>query len=370
MQLCHMCNSANGSAFPEGQCHICKGKTMDTSRMIDEAKALLAKEAVGSFSISTVIPKEWLVREEEVWDRKADDSESIKNLLNRTIASALKEASGAGYAAEGGCRLVFDYAKGSVELQRNELFVFGRYRKISAGLSQSRWKCARCDGKGCAQCGGKGKHYDSVEEKIGEPFKKAAQARDYVMHASGREDVDATNSGGRPFVLEIMAPVVRKLDLGALKEEIGKCGEVSVDGLKVVPRGFVEVVTESHFDKTYRAEVEFGREIGEGDTVRVLSLAGRTILQQTPTRVVHRRADLVRHRKVKAIGIDEAAGNRATLVIKAEAGTYIKELISGDSGRTEPNIAGLLGTSATCRKLDVSKIEDGFLDFCLSSQRI
>ncbi len=368
MRLCATCNSANGSSFEEGECHICKGAAMKTGDMAKEAAALLGKEGVKTFSISTAIPKDWLIREEGIWDRKAGGAESIKNLLNRSISAALRKASGAEYSSDGECRLVFDYSKGSVELQRNELFVFGRYRKLAAGLSQSRWKCAKCDGKGCPQCGGKGKYYDSVEERIGEPFRKAADAQDYVMHASGREDVDATNSAGRGFVLEIKNPKNRKLDHTAIASEIAASGEVSVSDLRIVSRGFVEVVTESHFDKTYRAEVEFGRTIGDDDVAKMAALEGKTILQQTPARVAHRRADLVRHRKVKRLETADVNGNGATLTIKAEAGTYIKELISGDNGRTNPSIAGLIGTTAICKKLDVGKIEDGFLDFCLSAK--
>jgi tRNA pseudouridine synthase 10 len=342
---------------------------MKTDGMVSEAAALLTREGVKSFSISTNIPKDWLIREEDIWDRKAGESESIKNLLNRRISAALRKASGAEYSSDGECRMVFDYANGAVELRRNELFIFGRYKKLAAGLSQSRWKCAKCDGKGCAHCGGKGKYYDSVEERIGEPFRKATDAQDYVMHASGREDVDATNSAGRAFVLEIKNPKNRKIDHTALAGEIAAGKEVEVSDLRVVPRGFVEVVTESHLDKTYRAEVEFGRKISEGDMANVRSLEGKTILQQTPARVAHRRADLVRHRKIKKLDATDVNENSATLTIKAEAGTYIKELISGDNGRTNPSIAGLLGTTAICKKLDVGKIEDGFLDFCLSARK-
>ena len=51
-----------------------------------------------------------------------------------------------------------------------------------------------------------------------------------------------------------------------------------------------------------------------------------------------------------------------TFLIKAEAGTYIKELISSDEKRTTPSFAEVLGFGAKCTKLNVSRIEDGFLD--------
>ena len=96
------------------------------------------------------------------------------------------------------------------------------------------------------------------------------------------------------------------------------------------------------------------------------------LLQQTPNRVAHRRADLVRHRRVKHIEMvrrDATNAKVATLVIKAEAGTYIKELMSGDAGRTKPNVAELLGTEAKCKKLEVIGIDDGYMDFCLQKQK-
>lgn len=372
MQLCDICNSANGNAFERGSaCHICGGKAMRLHAMIDEAAKLAHAEGGGaeSFAISTLVPKEWLAREEDAWDRRSEGCESVKNMLNRTIAAALRKSTGLGYWSEGDLKLVFDFESGRAVLQRNELFVFGRYRKMKAGLSQSRWLCAKCSGKGCKACDGRGKNYESVEERIGEPFKAAARADAYVMHASGREDIDATNSAGRPFVLELTGARTRRPDLAAAADAVGKANEVAVRDLRIVPRTFVELVTESHFDKSYEADVEFGRDVGEEDAAKVRGLEGQTLLQQTPNRVAHRRADLVRHRKVKHIEMvrrDAANPKMATLVIKAEAGTYIKELISGDGGRTKPNVAELLGTEAKCKKLEVIGIDDGYLDFCLS----
>ncbi|VVC04242.1 tRNA pseudouridine synthase Pus10 [Candidatus Bilamarchaeum dharawalense] len=368
MELCQICNNANGSTFALGKCHICDGKVMETAKMVEKAVQLIPKDAV-SFSISTTIPKDWQIREEKIWDIQTKKAESIKNILNRTVVAAVKKTTALRYASDGDCRLVFDYGTGQVSIQKNDLFIFGRYKKISSGLSQSRWKCSQCEGKGCGQCAGKGKYYESVEERIGEPIKTATEAREYVMHASGREDVDATNSAGRAFVVEVKEPNKRRMNLEEITKEIGKTGEVEVVDLKVVDRGFVEIVTESHFDKSYQADVEFGRELTGEDGKKIESLIGKTLLQQTPTRVAHRRANLVRHRKIKTIEITNIRKNYATIIVKAEAGTYIKELISGDNGRTKPSIAELLGTSAVCKKLEVTKIEDEFLDFILKGDK-
>jgi tRNA pseudouridine synthase 10 len=41
------------------------------------------------------------------------------------------------------------------------------------------------------------------------------------------------------------------------------------------------------------------------------------------------------------------------LIIECEGGLYIKELISGDENRSNPSVAGILGTGARCVELDV-----------------
>jgi len=372
--LCSICNQANGNAFHIGQCHICENKAEKALATAHEAARILKEEkGLRSFCISTTIPAEWLTREEDVWDLRMDKSESVKNSLNRVIVKRLREETGLDYnSADGDCRAKFDFSspEPKFSIERTQLFIFGRYNKLVKGLSQSRWLCATCEGKGCPSCNNKGKNYESVEERIGDPSKNAAGADDYVMHASGREDVDATNTAGRGFVLELKNPKKRELDLGALAAEIGKNGEVSVENLRIVRRADVELVTESHFDKTYEADVEFGRALDMvNDSSMIRSLEGNTILQQTPTRVAHRRANLVRHRKVKHIEPANLKDNHGTLIIKAEAGTYIKELISGDNGRTKPSVAELLKTNAVCTKLAVVDIDDGFLDLCLNKRQ-
>jgi tRNA pseudouridine synthase 10 len=366
LALCQICNEANGSAFARGDCYICRGGALEVERMTDEAAALIKKEDASGFSLSTMIPKEWLIREEDAWDVRG--GQSIKDFINRKIARELQTVTGLPYENEADCRMVFDFARGTVSLERNDLFIFGRYKKLVQGLSQSRWLCSHCNGKGCDACGGKGKNYESVEERVGEPLKNATRADGYVMHASGREDVDATNTAGRAFVLMLANPRKRALDLERASVEIAESGEVSVSGLRIVGRPFVEVVTESHFDKTYEAYVEFGKPLTAEDLACIKEMEEKTLAQQTPQRVAHRRADLVRYRKVKRLEILSTAGGRAVLRITAEAGTYIKELISGDDGRTQPSIAELLKTDAKCTKLVVEQIEDGFLDLCLKAQ--
>lgn len=45
-------------------------------------------------------------------------------------------------------------------------------------------------------------------------------------------------------------------------------------------------------------------------------------------------------------------------IIVCDGGCYVKELISGDEGRTSPSIAETVGIKAYCKELDVLEIEE------------
>jgi tRNA pseudouridine synthase 10 len=69
--------------------------------------------------------------------------------------------------------------------------------------------------------------------------------------------------------------------------------------------------------------------------------------------VSHRRADKLRVRKVHKADLLEVTGNLVRINIRGDSGLYIKELISGDGGRTRPNLAEALRVDAIVEELDV-----------------
>jgi tRNA pseudouridine synthase 10 len=120
----------------------------------------------------------------------------------------------------------------------------------------------------------------------------------------------------------------------------------------------VERVKELDASKTYRTEVAFDDPVDEDALSEALDeLAGTTVEQYTPQRVDHRRAGLTRERTVYDASGDLDDPHHATVDIHGEGGLYIKELISGDDGRTEPSLAGLLGADAEVTALDVVAVE-------------
>jgi tRNA pseudouridine synthase 10 len=87
-------------------------------------------------------------------------------------------------------------------------------------------------------------------------------------------------------------------------------------------------------------------------------LAGKPISQQTPNRVAHRRADLERVRTVRRLEVESVNGREVVFIVEADSGTYIKELMHGDDGRTQPNVAGIVGVPCEVLELDVIAIGD------------
>ena len=91
------------------------------------------------------------------------------------------------------------------------------------------------------------------------------------------------------------------------------------------------------------------------------NLQGCTLAQRTPERVAHRRADKIRKRMVletsdPSIEEHENGNLVAEFSLRCESGTYVKETVHGDSGRTQPSIASLIKAKCTVEWLDVADI--------------
>lgn len=242
------------------------------------------------------------------------------------------------------------------------LYFESRYRKLLRGLPQTIFYCPDCKGDrrrrvGCARCEGRGKlTEDSVQEIIGRAVLPRLRARTGRFHGAGREDVDVLMLGrGRPFVYEVVAPR-QSCDLAELEELIAQRaqGRIELAPLAWVGRDRVVFWKQAQFAKVYRARVRTAGPVA-GDPAE---LAGRAVQvqQRTPERVAHRRADLVREREVEIRGVDLVDERAFDVEVRCSHGTYVKEWISGEDGRTTPSLAELVGCGATCEQLDVLEV--------------
>ncbi len=317
-----------------------------------------------TFLVGSQIPKDIQERDEELSEEFDLGVETIKKEVNRLIGLGIWEK----YDKEAEFErqdIVFNIdlrKEPKVRIQINPLYVEGKYNKYKRGIPQTKWPCTKCKGRGCEECNGTGKQYpESVEELISEHFLKLTKGKEAKFHGAGREDIDVLMLGsGRPFVLEIKEPKIRNLDLAKLEDEINKIneGKTAYHGLKLCERGRKAEIKQSSPDtyKVYEAIVECDEPFDPDKLEELTKL--NEIHQQTPLRVLRRRTDMVRIKHVLDLKYEIIDDKTFKMRIKTEGGLYIKELISGDEGRSQPNVSEILGVGAICEQLDVVEVSE------------
>jgi tRNA pseudouridine synthase 10 len=346
-------------------CCICGGLFAEVEKFAELCVKASDGYEFATFLVGTKVDAEVIELEEQFWaEVGAAESESIKAELNREIGKLLevKLAKQVDFANPDMVFLV-DTRFDKITLDVSPSFMYGRYRKFSREIPQTRWPCRECRGKGCPRCNGKGVMYEvSVQDLIGPVVMRHADGEDDFFHGMGREDIDARMLGnGRPFVVEVRRPRRRTLDLGKLEVEINSNskGLIEVEGLRLSNRAEMQSIKESTHPKTYRVRIRFQHAFDHGKLKEVVdALAGTPIRQLTPNRVAHRRANLERRRTVRGIEVESAQGLEVVFVVEADSGTYIKELMHGDEGRTQPNVAAIVGVPCEVLELDVISIGD------------
>eukprot|EP00057_Strongylocentrotus_purpuratus_P032401 XP_787517.3 PREDICTED: putative tRNA pseudouridine synthase Pus10 [Strongylocentrotus purpuratus] len=240
----------------------------------------------------------------------------------------------------------------SIECLHEPVFLAGRYTKHSRHLSQTPWILE-----------GERKTESSVEEHICQPIQETLRAVDYRFASSGREDVDVRTLGkGRPFVVEVLNPrknVVCTEACKELQEEINRrTSDVGVRDLQIVGRDATMKLKEGETEKSksYMALVRVASPVSQED-LQLLNTDQEVVLKQkTPIRVLHRRPLATRERSVYSMSTERVDDLNFKLFLCTQAGTYIKEFVHGDLGRTQPNVGTILKTDADITMLDVTAV--------------
>lgn len=243
--------------------------------------------------------------------------------------------------------------------------IAGRYNKYLRNLSQSPW----IDKNDL-------RVMDSVQELLEDGFKRYLQFDKSVFASSGREDVDVRMLGrGRPFVFKLHNPEnttdYNEGSLRLIQKYINEehAGKISVRDLQFVDKSVVSKYLKEGQEskrKEYRALCCCSRKLTSDDFKKINEMPELCLNQITPIRVLHRRTWAVRQRTIYKLKLEtvkpgefesvkpENIENVFALTLLAEAGTYIKEFVHGDFGRTEPNMSILLGDCDTdLMELDV-----------------
>jgi len=326
------------------ECELCGNVFENIPGIIERMKDAASGIEFETFLVGSRFPEEIREKEKAIWGEfDIETAEPINREFNRELGKAFGKATGKDTAKNPDVVFIVEPYSGRIELQINPLYIYGRYRKLVRGIPQTPLPDFE----------------DSVASLICRPFSRASGGK-CVFKGSGREDVDVRMLGnGRPFIVEVKRPKKRKLDLDAIAGEINSSGKVEVLNLRFVSAKEAEGVLTKNHRKEYLALVlvEEGVTPEEAEEV-ARRLTGLEIHQRTPWRVKRARADKVRVRKVheaEAKWLDE---KHFELRLVTDGGLYIKELISGDKGRTKPSVSDLLGKPAWCERLDVLNILD------------
>lgn len=219
----------------------------------------------------------------------------------------------------------------NIEIFNSPIFLYGEYVKMSRSMCQSplkiggELKTSRCVSDFCLE------------------FQKFFKSGPVKFMASGKEDADVRCLEGRPFVVEVACPT---RNLSASIIDLSLYEDIDIKNLSLVSRGCKDVVNCGAPSKTYNVLVFSEQQIAFQGTYAVD--------QRTPLRVLHRRANILRRRRIDVLRVEELAddsGYYYDVDIRASSGTYIKEWVNGDFGRTVPNL------NADILELDVMKVE-------------
>ena len=353
----------NGIDAPaEEFCPLCENVFDMMDRFAEAAAESINEVESDNFLIGTRIEPEIVEREKEIKERyNLENSETIKAELNREIGKlALPMIHRPVEFKNPQVVALVDTRFADVTLDISPVFIAGRYTKYSREIPQTIWPCRVCHGKGCDHCNGKGKMYPtSVQEIIGDIALEMAEGQEHFFHGMGREDIDACMLGdGRPFVLEISQPRKRYIDLDELERRANQTDMAGFNSLKFVQREAVERYKAAASDKVYHVHVIAEGKVNKEELVRVAqSFKDVTIDQRTPRRVEHRRADLVRKRKIHWCEAEWISDDSFDLDLETDSGTYVKEFVSGDEGRSIPSFSERLGIQCKVQTLDVMAIQ-------------
>jgi tRNA pseudouridine synthase 10 len=244
------------------------------------------------------------------------------------------------------------------EWAHQSIFFAGRYCKLERGISNSKWVV-----------GGKKLAEYSMEELIGDELQKVCGGS-YKFSSSGREDADVLMLGrGRPFYFEILQPkrtCFSETEMRELQDKINRDVKIRVYDLQIVAKEDTKVLKDSASSKSksYQCKVELAEPVSVVKLDEISQMKNIELKQRNPTRVP-RRADLVRDKVIEWIRVSpnevvDGSSKSLNVEMKTSAGTYVKEFIHGDEGRTVPSFTSLVGCQAQCVQLDVLEI---FLDW-------
>uniref|UniRef100_A0A6B2L465 tRNA pseudouridine(55) synthase n=1 Tax=Arcella intermedia TaxID=1963864 RepID=A0A6B2L465_9EUKA len=233
-----------------------------------------------------------------------------------------------------------DMPQFAVVLRRETTYVSGRYMKLSRTISQSPWFI-----------NGQRLGSTSVDECITTDLLSVFGAKSHKFSSSGREDMNVRMLGrGRPFLVQLIDAKISpstftQEQYKLIQNKLNQNEHVKVVDLQFVDRESTKVILEGETSKKkhYRCLVKLSPSLQDPSQLEKLnSLEAIVIKQKTPIRVLHRRTLLTRERTIHSIKCHYINKDYIYVDLVTQAGTYVKEFVHSDLGRTVPSLSSLM----------------------------
>jgi len=286
----------------------------------------------------------------------------VKSMYSRTkiqeISSSITKELASKYAFTSPSKML----SFTIRFEREGIYIGGRYCKFSRALPQSPW-IADLEIEATAN--------NSVSEKITTILKYFCRASSTRFISCGREDIDVRMLGnGRPFAVQLLdAKSVQWLrgekmaeNLKYLQNEINKDTDIFVGELFQVNSQEAEKLNVGVEEKRklYSAlcfsTVPLTKELLD----KLEQSTPLTIQQNTVVRVLKRRPLHERPRDIYTMRTFQIDDYHFLLKLETQAGTYIKEFVHGDFGRTRPCVGEIMGiepNQVDILELDVESVD-------------
>lgn len=335
-------------------CYIC-GNALSRRIFEEYADAVYAKLSennVKRFLIGVTLPKDVSLREIEVYSTAGfDKSETIRSEIKREVGKIVRDKYGlTPDFNDPEAVAIINFPSGSVDVQVKSIYLQGFYLKKARNISHVPWIDR-----------GSLLYPISLQSFLRERLKNIFGSEEIYLHASGREDVDVRMLGnGRPVVVEVCRPKFRETDLNEVnKVLINDLIEFKLEKLVKRERIVFLKITSRLKKKIYKVLVYSPKELSNND-LEVLEkhfLTNNVVNQRTPTRVLSRKKDYLRVRRVHYVKTKMISTNVFEALIMCDGGLYVKELIHGDRGRTNPSFSSILSVDLIPIEVDVIFVE-------------
>ena len=248
---------------------------------------------------------------------------------------------------------ITSHIKIDYKLNPDPFYISGYYMKLSRDLGQTKY-----------ERNGVRLVKSSVDEEIKGCLCKYYNNNidDLIFSGGGREDRDVRMLGkGREFIYEVRNA---KHKNNINYTQIMKTYNSQSNLIKI---NELNICTKKHFIKLKSAEDEkmkryicivwIERALNDNDITTINNIKNLNITQITPLRVLHKRVLKDREKKIIELKIANKINNHFFILeILSSAGTYIKEFIHGDLGRSKPSLGDILNSKCDILQLDVLDI--------------